>query len=274
MNTAELKAYARQCGADLVGIAPAGRWADLPAAHNPRSILPQCQSVIVIGRRILRGAFRGVEEGTSFYNTYGMYGKDWLEHDFLSRSVHQVACALESAGAEAVPLEGGQIEGDGKVIGNTGVAANVRLDCKALAHAAGLGSVGKGGFFLTREFGHRQRFGLILTDLALDGDPVVDLDFCSNCDACLKACPLNAMKDGGAQQFTLDTQLCSNCANGRTVGWGNAYERMDRFAASCGRACLVALGNRIGNRFEAPFRRRSVWTRDLHGKATVHPLTK
>ncbi len=274
MNTAELKIQARQCGADLVGIAPAGRWAAFPPANNPRSILPKCQSVIVIGRRILRGAFRGVEEGTSFWNTYGMYGASWQENDFLSRTTHQLACAIEATGSEAVPLFGGQAGGENKVIGNTGVAANVRLDCKALAHAAGLGTVGKGGFFLTKEYGHRQRFGLILTDLNLQGDPIIDLDFCSGCEACLKACPLQALKETGGAAYAMDTQRCGVCANGRIHGYGNAFETLDRLAASCGRACMVALEGKVGARFKAPFRQRSVWTRDLDGKATLHPLSR
>ena len=93
MKTHELKQMAREAGADLVGVAPAARWADWPAAQNPRTLLPTCRSVIVIGRRVLRGAFRGVEEGTNFSSTYGIFGMNWNEHDFLSRTVQQVACA-------------------------------------------------------------------------------------------------------------------------------------------------------------------------------------
>lgn len=261
MKTHELKQMAREAGADLVGVAPAARWADWPAAQNPRTLLPTCRSVIVIGRRVLRGAFRGVEEGTNFSSTYGIFGMNWNEHDFLSRTVQQVACAVEAAGCEAVPLFGGTMPN-----------APMQLDSKALAHAAGLGSVGKGGFFLTREYGHRQRFALVLTDLELEGDPVVDLDFCKDCDACLKACPLQALADKGGAAFALNTQLCQQCANGKTSSYSYAYERIDRLAASCGRACLVALEKKVGNRFAAPFRRRSVWTRDLEGRCTVHPL--
>lgn len=259
MQASELKQQAHEAGADLVGVAPASRWEGWAGPLNPRSILPRCQAVIVVGRRILRGAFRGVEEGTNFGSTYAMYGQQWHEFTFLSRTIHHVAHAVEAAGGEAVPLFGG----------GTG------LDCKALAHAAGLGSMGKGGFFLTPAYGHRQRFGLILTDLALEGDPVVELDLCEGCDACLRACPLGALTDAGAgAAFALDQKRCAACANGRANGAPIAYERMDRFAASCGRACLVALADKVGNSFEAPFRRRSVWTRDLDGIPTVHPRSQ
>lgn len=257
MDSTKLKAQARQSGADLVGIAPASSWERWLGQSNPRNIQPQCQSVVVVGRRILRGAIRGVEEGTSFGNTYGMYGQSWNETVFLVRTIHQVALALESTGAEAVPLMGG----------------GAGLDCKALAREAGLGSIGKGGFFLTPEYGHRQRFGLILTDVALDGDSRTDLDFCNGCDACLKACPLSAMANkGGDSAFELNTKLCAVCENGRVNGTSTSYEHLDRLAASCGRACMVALQNKVGNRFNETFRKRSVWTRDLDGHASVHPL--
>jgi epoxyqueuosine reductase QueG len=261
MKTSELKKLARQAGADLVGVAPASRWADWPAARNPATLQPRCRAVIVVGRRVLRGTLRGVEEGTCFGSTYNMFGAVWMEHHFLTRTLHQVATLVEETGHEAVPLTGGTTPG-----------AAVQLDSKALAHAAGLGSVGKGGFFLTREYGHRQRFGLILTDLELEGDPVVDLDFCRDCDACLKACPLQAMTDRGEAMFGLDTRLCERCANGRLNMAPGSYESLDRLAASCGRACLVALEGKIGSRYAAPFRRRSVWTRDIDGVCTVHPL--
>lgn len=260
MNKDTLKRLAREAGADLFGVAPAERWADWPAPQNPTTLQPRCRAVIVVGKRILRGAFRGVEEGTNFSSTYGHFGLRWAEKEFLSRAVYALAAALEAEGHEAVPLFGGA---------ETGAA--VQLDAKALAHAAGLGSVGKGGFFLTPKYGHRQRFALILTDTDLDGDPMMDLDFCRDCDACLRACPLQALADQGGDRFALDTQRCAHCANGSTQSFPCAYERLDRLAAACGRACLVALENRTGNRFAAPFRKRSVWTRDIEGRCTVHP---
>ena len=257
MNARMLKTEARQYGADLVGIASAGSWDTWPDTANPRLIQPRCQSVIVVGRRILRGALRGVEEGTRFRSTYRMYAQGCNEMTFLVRTIHEIALTLEAAGAEAVPLFGG----------GTG------LDCKALAYEAGLGSIGKGGFFLTPEYGHRQRFGLILTDMALEGDAPVDLDFCDDCDACLKACPLGALVcTEGDAGFALDKQLCAVCQNGKVAGAEVSYERLDRFAASCGRACMVALEDKIGNQFNETFRKRSTWTRDINGRPSVHPL--
>lgn len=274
MNTSELKSKARELGADLIGIASRNRWADWPAQSNPLSIMPACQSVIVVGRKILRGAFRGVEEGTNFSSTYGHYGFHWNEFTFLSRLIYNLAAAIETAGAEAVPMSGGTPKGENAAIGNTGSTSNVRLDSKALAHLAGLGSIGKGGFFLTKQYGHRQRFGLILTDLELEGDPILDLDFCKDCEACIKACPMQAYSLNQEQTWRLNSKVCSSCSNGKCDGAELSGEPLDRLASACGRACLVALETKIEEQFHSKFRKRPVWQRDIMGKATLIPMTE
>ncbi|NMA20152.1 MAG: epoxyqueuosine reductase [Lentisphaerae bacterium] len=274
MNTSELKSKARELGADLIGVAPKSRWADWPAQSNPLSIMPACQSVIVVGRKILRGAFRGIEEGTNFGSTYGHYGHAWNEFTFLSRLIYNLAAAIETHGAEAVPMSGGTPKGENTVVGNAGIASNVRLDSKALAHAAGLGSIGKGGFFLTKQYGHRQRFGLILTDLELEGDPILDLDFCKDCDACIKACPLQAYSLNQDQTWRLNSNVCNSCTNGKILGSDLSGEPLDRLASACGRACLVALEDKIGEKFHHKFRKRAAWQRDIMGKATLIPMTE
>ncbi len=271
MNTNELKSKARELGADLIGIAPRNRWADWPAQSNPLSIMPACQSVIVVGRKILRGAFRGVEEGTNFGSTYQHYGYYWNEFTFLSRLIYNFAAAIETEGSEAVPMSGGTPKGENTPIGNAGITPNVRLDSKALAHAAGLGSIGKGGFFLTRKYGHRQRFGLILTDLQLDGDEILNLDFCKDCEACIKACPLQAFSMNQDQIWNLNSKVCSSCSNGACSGPELSGEPMDRLASACGRACMIALEDKIEEKFNNKFRKRAAWQRDIMGKATLIP---
>lgn len=272
MITSEFKAKARELGADLVGVAPRSRWADLPDRCNPRSVLPACESVIVIGRKILRGAFRGVEEGTNFSSTYHHYGSIWNEFTFLSRIVFSVANFLEESGFEAVPMSGGTPAGDNRTLSAAGIPANVVLDSKELAVMAGLGRIGKGGFLLTPEYGHRQRFGLILTELRLDGDPLDDTDLCQGCQACLQACPLQALHDDGSGRFQLNAKLCALCANGKMPNSPLSGEPLDRLAASCGRACLVASAERIGEKFHHRFRQRAIWERDIHGRPCVKPL--
>jgi len=250
MDSAEVKALARSLGADLVGIAPIERFAALPGSSHPQTYAPNTRTVIAVAHRIMRGALRGIEEGTSFFNTYQCYGLNWSEAHFLAKTVYDLCCAIEDAGYEASPLLSREYSGNDFV-----------PDYMAYAHAAGLGSVGKGGFFLTPEYGHRQRFGFIFTTLELPGDDIIECDFCKDCNACLTSCPLAAYGQDGK----LDLNLCANCRNGAFKNPGGS-DPVDRYAAACGRACMVALEDKIGNRFAEKFRKRSVWALGADGE--------
>ena len=74
MTAQDIKTAAREFGADLVGIASTALLRDLPAEDNPLSIFPQAKAVIVIGRKVLRGALRGVEQGTELENAFPQFG--------------------------------------------------------------------------------------------------------------------------------------------------------------------------------------------------------
>ncbi len=250
MTSAEIKAAARRLGADLVGIAPVSRFDNLPESTDPRTFAPETRSVIAVAHRIMRGAFRGIEEGTSFQNTYGFFGMRWQEQFFLAKTVYDLCCEIENTGAEASPLL------SRKYANNA-----FEPDHIAYAHACGLGSAGKGGFFLTPEYGHRQRIGFIFTTLELEGDDIIEVDFCKECNACIAACPLNAYNGNG----TPDPALCAHCQNGAFPS-NRGCEKIDRYAASCGRACMVALEDKVGNQFAAKFRKRSVWCRGRDGE--------
>ena len=73
LTAAEVKAKAKDCGADIVGIAPMSRWEGTDKQHDPRYIFPDAKSMIVFGFRIPRGSLRGVDatdiEGRSISGT-------------------------------------------------------------------------------------------------------------------------------------------------------------------------------------------------------------
>ena len=62
-------------GIDLIGFAGKDRFEGVDAQHNPFSIFPEGKTVILLGKRICRGALRGVEEGTNF-GDYALFGKN------------------------------------------------------------------------------------------------------------------------------------------------------------------------------------------------------
>jgi len=269
------KDAAKRMGADLVGVASAERFAGVEAEKSPLSIFPEMKAALVVGRRILRGALRGVEEGTNFNSTYATFGYRWLEDNFLARTTYDLTCWIESQGYEAVPLFGYCEDGmpTGRPVAEGKPAPNVIADIDYAAHAAGLGEIGLGGFFITPEYGIRQRFALILTDAPLVGDAVRDKSICSDCGACAQACPLGAidlkqLTETGVPGHSMKTaqiayDICRSCPNGAMMGPGRGT-RPDRCAAACGRMCLTKLekAGKCGNSFTQEFRKRTPWALD------------
>ena len=88
---------------------------------------------------------------------------------------------------------------------------------------------------------------MILVDADLAGDPIQDIDFCNDCDACAKACPLQAMTVGSDDAVAIDLDLCSRCQNGASPK-PSSCDKVDRYAAACGRACMIALADKITNK--------------------------
>lgn len=101
--TKEVKEYAKKCGADIVGIASMDRFEGLPKQMDPRHIFPEAKSMIVIGFRIFRGLFRGIEEGT-FYSAYSVMGYEGTRWVFQPVVLWNFTKLLENKGYEAIPI--------------------------------------------------------------------------------------------------------------------------------------------------------------------------
>ena len=198
MNGTDFKsqiiASAKKNGIDLIGFASKERFAGVDAQHNPFSIFPEAQTVIMIGRRICRGALRGVEEGTNF-GDYALFGKNWLEDEFLSVSCYNLVNMLEDNGWEACPIFPNPCElaPQGVSVAEGRLAPNVYPDFDYAAVAAGLGQIGMCGLFLSPEYGSRQRFQMIITDAPIEATPVFAGQICDGCGACATSCPLGAI---------------------------------------------------------------------------------
>jgi len=92
-----------------------------------------------------------------------------------------------------------------------------------LAVDAGLGEVSRAGYLMTKEFGPRVRLGAVTTDLSLIPEKPVDIgaeDFCRICKKCAICCPSNSMPLGdhaeanGTLRWKLNAETCFEY-------WGN-----------------------------------------------------
>ena len=90
---------AKANGADIVGFAPAGRFADDDAIFK---IFPETKTVIGLAFRVLRGIYRGVEEGSTYYQ-YTTMAVENMEETVMPMAQLKVAMAMEAQGAIALP---------------------------------------------------------------------------------------------------------------------------------------------------------------------------
>ena len=135
----------KKIGIDLIGFASKKRFESIDAQHNPFSIFPEGKTVIMVGKRICRGSLRGVEEGTNF-GDYSLFGKNWLEDEFLSLAAYDLVRMLEDNGWEACPLfpNPSELGPQGVSVADGRPAPNVYPDFDYAAVACGLGPIASG----------------------------------------------------------------------------------------------------------------------------------
>ena len=84
---------AKANGADIVGFAPASRF----EKDNPIfKIMPETKTVIGLAFRILRGIYRGIEEGSTYYQ-YTTMAVENMEETIMPMAQLKVANLIEEA---------------------------------------------------------------------------------------------------------------------------------------------------------------------------------
>ena len=212
-----IKAFAKSRGADDVGIANIDRWEGAPPEMDPRKIWPEAKSVVVMIKRIPRGTYRGIEEGTH-WNNYTFYSYNRLNTVFLPAINYETSCFIEDYGWEAMPIYPGVSERHPNAshpkIGP--VAPDINPQVRIAGVAAGLGEMGWSKVFLHPYLGPRLRLCMLLTDAVLEPDPIRAPQICDRCRRCATQCPGNAIpKD-------LNCAVSIN-VGGQPIQWGDVH---------------------------------------------------
>jgi len=208
----QIRRYALSRGLDLCGFAAIERFDGAPKDMHPARIFPECRTVIVVGKQILHGGWRGVEEGT-YWPTYTHFDYHGLLNTyFIPLGLYETACWLEDRGWEAVPYYPGvpETQRPAKAPGKAAPAGEVQLAIRIAGLAAGLGEIGWSKVFLTPEFGPRQRLAAIFTDLELESDPLVKPGTLCKMDmACVAGCPgaIPHVKEGRTVEIRIEDQV-------------------------------------------------------------------
>lgn len=206
---AALKAYAREVGLDLVGVASAGpflaerqvlerrraegrgpnpfEYADVGPRVEPERLLPGARAIVAAGISYLMPD-EPVPEAPALRGWLSRYCRGLDYHTVLEERLQQVAAWLE----EHLPGTRTLVHVD----------VGAPLD-RAIAERAGLGRLGKSTNLIAPPFGTWVFLGEILTDAPLPPDAPSTRQVCGSCTRCLDACPTGCLHD-----WQIDADRC------------------------------------------------------------------
>jgi len=206
---------AKKYDADIVGFASAARFSKDDEIFK---VFPETKTVIGLGFRVLRGIYRTVEEGTTYYQ-YTTMGVENLEETVMPLALINVSNLVEEEGFEAIPQRRNQLIMNEENSTNPevdytdvvrGIKAEHQIDFLNCAVQCGLGERSMINSLLTPEYGPFIRYCFILTDAEIEETPLCNANLCDKCGECIKACPGKAINDEGK----LDSWRCAVYYNG------------------------------------------------------------
>ncbi len=218
MDAQEVKALAKDLGADLVGIADASILNAFPPdplyPQTPERISPRVKSVVVIVQHIPVGAFR-------CKTTVPVQYIDMLVLRRMDRIAYRLVDALERAGHPSFVTAGQETDWSYKR------ASYGRLSTRHLGTEAGLGTFGLEVNILTPEFGPRLYLTGVLTECELEPDRPMTEQVCigESCSRCLYSCPSDAVR-----HFGIDKRACATEA--QEFGFWTILQFWEHFVGS------------------------------------------
>lgn len=227
LNATVCKKHALECGADVAGIANIERFKDAPLQFDPKQIMPEAKSMIVLGFRVFRGLYRGIEEGTFFHN-YSSLGYAQINEIQMPMALWNFAKIFEDEGYEAIPipnqwawssanmLTGTQKKDWSRPVASGRAAPDVFIHMRIAAYCAGLGEIGWSNIFINPIFGPRMRYGALLTEAELEPDPLIEPGtLCDRCMSCVGDCSGKAISEKESVKIQIE---------GKTIEWGKLDE--------------------------------------------------
>ncbi len=179
----QLLDFAMSLEVDYFGVADLSRVKDFVLEQGGEAIAGFSRAVS-IGMRLIDSVIDELprHEDPSVIFTYrGLYNS---VNNNLDKATLFISKKIQDAGFEAYPIPAAQRIDSAKLKG--------AFSHKLAANLAGLGWIGKSCLLITPESGPRVRWATILTNAPLEQTNKPLADGCSNCDKCVKVCPVKA----------------------------------------------------------------------------------
>lgn len=213
MDKEQIRNFALNLGADDAGFVAA---ADYKSPRSPAlsSLMPGVLSLVVL-------AFRELSTCESPSPQIAMAGRmDVME---FSRSVnYRLAGFLERGGVKAMTIPASYpMEMSAATKGSLG-----EVSLRHAAVAAGLGTFGRHNIVINPRLGSRVIFSAILTNFDLPSDAPLTDDLCLHCEACVRACPAEALAVPG------QTSVGRCLGTSQPYGIGGSIKFWSKFSAA------------------------------------------
>ena len=196
----DVKAQARDFGADLVGICSCDGFEKALPGCKPEDLVKNAKSVVVFARRMPFG--NATSRPSVGYLEFGYYGHE----AWINKLSYRLALWLETRDTWRCPRPQGGTSPRSAFCAkalNPEVFMQGSFDLRLAAVNAGMGEIGVNNNLITAEYGSRLRLGAVITTAALEADPPKQYgivpDFCVECGyKCIKPCPAGALPGDGA----------------------------------------------------------------------------
>lgn len=210
MSKEEIRKYGYDLGVDGVGFASIGDYKSA-RSPDPRTILPNVKSIVVLGHRMIDGALDSKNARINMAARMGVM-------DVSKHHLYLLARFIEDKfGVKAAPvLSSYPLDMEAPVMGLIG-----DVSLRHAAVAAGLGIFGRHNLVIHPRFGSRLSFTGLLTELSLASDPPVKKDLCNDCNLCVEACPGRALDTEGKT----DELKCLRASQPYGIGGAVGYIR-------------------------------------------------
>jgi epoxyqueuosine reductase len=154
---------------------------------NPKKILPECQSILVLGIAYPPSPSEPSPIGVGRVASYA-WGDDY--HDVLPARLKAIVAFIESQLGQAIP---------NRWYTDTGPILE-----RELAQRAGLGWIGRNTCLISPRAGSYFLLAEILLGIELLPDFPITSDFCGSCTRCIEACPTQCI----LPNRTIDANRC------------------------------------------------------------------
>jgi len=211
---------------ELIGVASVQASNSRELKERAGALLPKVTSVVVLGKEIYKEVVSllkpSKEAGEAESGELMGVHSEYLSGR-LNRAVHELAALFRQKGYPSLPLP---------AIGPSDQRfLTAFLSYKHAAELAGLGRIGRHSLLITPAFGPRVRLACLLTEASVEPSRLANEEYCTNCDACIQVCPVQALqapKQGEA--YSINKFAC------------RTYRQAGLTCSVCMKACDETLG--------------------------------